>query len=177
MDPYAGHDDPDASSASTFLRDDLPGAINWNLLLAEEADYEWHDLDHWVKWLKSSHGLSPSIIPPFYYLHDELVWELSALHTHWLCCYHQTAPASAPIVWRRDFEDAKRRLRDWVAISGTRLDRDRPTRVTPWPGETPVVQSAEITIQDRDGHFEEFVRQDVQRRRRIEATVNNPLAG
>jgi hypothetical protein len=177
MDPYAGHDDPEQSSSGMFLRDDLPGAINWNLLLAEEAEYEWHDLDQWVKWLKSSHGLSPSIVPPFYYLHDELVWELSALHTHWLNCYHLTASPSAPIAWRRDFEDAKRRLRDWVAISGTRLDRDRPTRVTPWPGETPVVQPAEITIQDRDHHFEEFVRRDVQRRRRIEASINSPRVG
>ncbi len=177
MDPYPGHDGNVESSAGTFLRDDLPAPINWNLLLAEEADYEWHDLDRWVKWLKTSHGLSPSIVPPFYYLHDELVWELSALHTHWLSCYHQTASPSAPIAWRRDFADAQHRLRDWVAICGTRLDRDRPTRVTAWPGETPVVQPAEITIEDRDAHFEEFVRQDVQRRRQIEATVNSPLVG
>ncbi|QCX27739.1 hypothetical protein [Nocardioides jishulii] len=177
MDPYGGYEATEESSSGPFQRDDLPGAVNWNLLLADEADYEWHDLDRWVKWLKTSHGLSPSIVPPFYYLHDELVWELSALHTHWLSCYHQTASPSAPIAWRRDFEDTKHRLRDWVAISGTRLDRDRPTRVTFWPGETPVVQPAEITIQDRDGHFEEFVRQDVQRRRRIEASVNSPLVG
>lgn len=177
MDAYVSQDDPGDSSAGIFVREDLPGAINWNLLLAEEAEYEWHDLDRWVKWLKTSHGLSPSIVPPFYYLHDELVWELSALHTHWLSCYHQTASPSAPIAWRRDFEDAKHRLRDWVAISGTRLDRDRPTRVTAWPGEESVVQPAEIAIADRDGHFEEFVRQDVQRRRHIEAMANGPLAG
>lgn len=65
-----------------------------------------------VKWLKASHGLPPSLVPPFYYLHDELVWELSALHTHWLSCYHQTASPSAPLAWRRDFEDSKHRLRD-----------------------------------------------------------------
>lgn len=130
-----------------------------------------------MKWLKTSHGLSPSIVPPFYYLHDELVWELSALHTHWLSCYHQTASPSAPIAWRRDFEDAKQRLRDWVAVSGTRLDRDRLTRVTSWPGETPIAQPSEITIHDRDAHFEEFVRQDVQRRRLIEAMANSPVNG
>ena len=28
-------------------------------------EYEWHDLDRWVKWLKTSHGLPPSIVPPF----------------------------------------------------------------------------------------------------------------
>lgn len=171
MDRYTGHDEPDQPTETDFLRDDLPCPINWNLLTADEAEYEWHDLDRWVRWLKTSHGLPPSIVPPFYYLHDELVWELSALHTHWLSCYHQTASPSAPIVWRRDLEDAKHRLRDWVAISGTRLDRDRPTRITSWPGEPPVVQPGEVEIKDRDRHFEEFVREDVLRRRRVEAQV------
>ena len=41
----------------------------------------------------------------------------------------------APLGWHRDFADARQRLRDWVAASGTRLDRDRPTRQTAWPGE------------------------------------------
>lgn len=177
MDRYAGYDGPDESVAGDLLREDLPGPINWNLLTADEAQYEWHDLDGWVTWLKTSHGLPPSIAPPFYYLHDELVWELSALHTHWLSCYHQTASPSAPIAWRRDFEDAKHRLRDWVALSGTRLDRDRPTRVTTWPGETPVVQPGEVEIEDRGRHFEEFVRVDVLRRRRVEALASQAFVG
>lgn len=177
MDAHAGYDDPDEPVVGELLRDDLPAPINWNLLTSEEAQYEWRDLDRWVKWLKTSHGLPPSIIPPFYYLHDELVWELSALHTHWLSCYHPTASPSAPIAWRRDFEDAKHRLRDWVAIAGTRLDRDRPTRVTSWPGEEPVVQRVEVEITDRDRHFEEFVCQDVLRRRRLEALANQSLIG
>jgi hypothetical protein len=168
---------PDARATLEFMRDELPAPVNWNLLTAEEADFHWHDLDEWVKWLTTSHGLPPTIVPPFYYLHDELVWELSALHTHWLSCYHQTASPSAPLAWRRDFEDAKRRLRDWVAISGTRLDRDRPTRITTWPGQTAIVQTGEVEISDRDTHFEEFVRADVLRRRRIEAIANQSLVG
>ncbi|WP_185996260.1 hypothetical protein [Nocardioides campestrisoli] len=177
MDLYTGYDEPDQPGDYDFLRDDLPGPVNWNLLTADEAQYEWHDLDRWVKWLKTSHGLPPSIVPPFYYLHDELVWELSALHTHWLSCYHQTASPSAPIAWRRDFEDAKHRLRDWVAVSGTRLDRDRPTRVTSWPGEAPVAQAGDVEIADRDSHFEVFVRDDVLRRRRLEVLAERSRAG
>ncbi|QMW67917.1 hypothetical protein H4N58_08745 [Mumia sp. ZJ1417] len=142
MDTYAEDEAPGSTTPLNLLRDELPAPINWNQLTADEAHYEWHDLDQWVKWLKDSHGLPPSIVPPFYYLHDELVWELSALHTHWLSCYHQTASPSAPNSWRRDFNDARRRLRDWVAI------------------------------QDRDRHFEAFVRADVLRRRRIEAQVS-----
>jgi len=51
VDRYAGYDGPDDSAAGDLLRDELPGPINWNLLTADEAEYEWHDLDRWVKWL------------------------------------------------------------------------------------------------------------------------------
>lgn len=172
-DEYAELSGPVAPS--DLPRDELPAPVNWNLLTSDEAHYEWHDLDQWVKWLKNSHGLPPAVVPPYYYLHDELVWELSALHTHWLSCYHQTASPSAPISWRRDLDDARRRLRDWVAICGTRIDRDRPTRVTTWPGETPIVQTAEVEITNRDQHFEKFVRADVLRRRRVEALTSQRL--
>ncbi|WP_244929271.1 hypothetical protein [Nocardioides sp. W7] len=176
MDTHSRYDEsPDPFAPAGPLREDLPAPINWNLLTGEEADYEWHDLDRWVRWLKDSHGLPPSVVPPFYYLHDELVWELSALHTHWLSCYHPTASPSAPISWRRDFDDARRRLRDWVALCGTRLDRDRPTRITAWPDETPLPQAPEVEIPDRDRHFEDFVRADVLRRQRIETlTTGSP---
>src|SRR6478752_10468324 len=43
--------------------------------------------------------------------------------------------------WHRDFVDARQRLRDWVIASGMRLDRDRPTRQTVWPGEEPAALS------------------------------------
>ena len=61
---------------------------------------------------------------------SELVWEPSALHLHWLAAYDPEQNGSAPLGWHRDFSDARLRLRDWVAASGTRLDRDRPTRQT-----------------------------------------------
>jgi hypothetical protein len=177
VDQYREYDGSGDLPADLLHRDELPGPINWNLLTADEAEYEWHDLDSWVKWLRTSHGLSPAIVPPFYYLHDELVWELSALHTHWLSCYHPTASPSAPIAWRRDLDEAKHRLRDWVTMSGTRLDRDRPTRTTSWPGEAPVAKPREVEIEDRDRHFEEFVRQDALRRRQAEAIVSQSLLG
>lgn len=155
--------------------DGPPTAINWNLLTAEEAEYRWRDLDAWVKWLKATFGLTPTIVPPFWHRHDELVWELSALHTHWLACYHETAGPSDPIGWLSDFTDAKARLRDWVAICGTRLDRDRPTRQTTWPGETPEHSSGEVEIFDRDKDFELFLLDDLRHRRRIEALVAEQL--
>lgn len=155
--------------------DGPPTAINWNLLTADEAEYRWRDLDAWVKWLKASFGLAPTIVPPYWHRHDELVWELSALHTHWLACYHETAGPSDPIGWLRDFADAKTRLRDWVSICGTRLDRDRPTRQTSWPGETLENSNGEVEIFDRDRDFEVFVRDDLRQRRRIEALFAEQL--
>lgn len=157
------------------LLDQPPAPINWNLLTADEADFEWHDLDRWVKWLKAAFGLPPAIAPPYWHRHDELVWELSALHTHWLSCYHETASPSAPIGWLRDFSESRYRLRDWVSTCGTRLDRDRPTRQTAWPGEAAEASGGEVEIRDRDRDFEEFVREDVLHRRRIEASADQAL--
>ena len=146
--------------------------INWYLLTADEAYVEWHSLDEWVKrHLRDSYGLPPAVVPPFWYRHDELVWELSALHQHWLNSYDLEGSASGPLAWHRDFGEARNRLREWVSTSGTRVDRDRPTRHTTWPGETPVQPSAETIIADRDADFVQFVLDDVAARRQIEESV------
>jgi hypothetical protein len=169
-EPY----EPDDRPASRAV---VPSAINWNLLDADEARAEWRDLDAWVRWLKTTFGLPPSIVPPNWHRHDELIWELSALHTHFLACYDETASPSAPISWMRDFAEARYRLRDWVAQCGTRLDRDRPTRQTTWPGEPAATPGAEVEIRDRAADFDEFVRADLLRRARIEAIANQQVVG
>ena len=172
------YDEPDYDYRGvTDLLERPPESLNWNLLGSEDADREWRDLDAWVTWLKVTFGLPPSIVPPYWHRHDELVWELSALHTHWLSCYHETASPSAPIAWMRDFADARNRLRDWVAICGTRLDRDRPTRQTVWPGEKGVELGGEVSIADRRGDFEEVVRADVLRRKAAEAVARQSVLG
>lgn len=148
---------------------DPPVAINWATLNADEAQVAWRELDAWVTWLKNSFGLPPGIVPPLWHRHDELVWELSALHTHWASSHDETAPPSAPLAWLRDFADSRARLRDWVATCGTRVDRDRPTRRTPWPGESGPDAGGEVEINDRERDFDEFVRQDLLRRRRLRA--------
>lgn len=164
--------EPDERPAARAV---VPSAINWNLLDADEAAAEWRDLDAWVRWLKSTFGLPPSIVPPNWHRHDELIWELSALHTHFLACYDETASPSAPISWMRDFAEARHRLRDWVAQCGTRLDRDRPTRQTTWPGEPATPPGVEVEIRDRAADFAEFVRADLVRRARIEAIARQQL--
>ena len=144
-----------------------PRPINWNLLTGDEAEAEWLDLNAWVNWLRATYGLPPTVIPPYWHRHDELVWELSALHTHWLNAYDPEGSPSAPLAWHRDFADARNRLREWVSTCGTKLDRDRPTRVTTWPGEAPSAPASEVAIEDRDADFVDYVLHDVAARRRI----------
>ena len=146
-----------------------PHPINWNLLTAEEAETEWIELNRWVNWLRRTYGLPASVVPPFWHRHPELVWELSALHLHWLCAYDPDQHGSAPFGWHRDFADARQRLRDWIATSGTRLDRDRPTRQTAWPGEPSAHSVEDLVINDRDNDFVDFVIEDTARRRQAEA--------
>ncbi|WP_411700500.1 hypothetical protein [Conyzicola sp.] len=146
-----------------------PHPINWNLLSAEEAEAEWIELNRWVNWLRRTYGLPASVVPPFWHRHLELVWELSALHLHWLCAYDPDQHGSAPFGWHRDFADARQRLHDWVATSGTRLDRDRPTRQTSWPGEPSAETIEDVVVSDRDKDFVDFVTGDVDRRRQAES--------
>lgn len=142
------------------------GPVDWNLLSAEEASAEWADLDAWVEWLRLTYGLPPTVVPPLWHRHDELVWELSALHTHWLNAYHPDGTPSGPIGWHRDFADARHRLREWVSIAGCRLDRDRPTRQTTWPGEALRETGSEVEVTDRRADFVQFVTEDLAARRR-----------
>lgn len=162
-----------------LLLEEPPHPINWNLLTAEEAEIEWIELNRWVHWLRRTYGLSASVVPPFWHRHPELVWELSALHLHWLCAYDPDQHGSAPFGWHRDFVDARQRLHDWVATSGTRLERDRATRQTAWPGEQPTDAIEDVVVRDREEDFVLFVVDDVTRRRRAEpgfsAHVVNPL--
>lgn len=148
---------------------DPPSPINWNLLGADEAEAEWLELNAWVNWLRRTYGLPSAVIPPFWHRHPELLWELSALHLHWLGAYDPEQNGSAPIGWHHDFAHARERFREWVATSGTKPDRDRPTRQTYWPGEPqPDDDPAEHLIGDREQDFVNFVLEDVERRRQIE---------
>lgn len=142
--------------------------VNWNLLTAQEAEGEWLDLNAWVDWLRDAYGLPVAVIPPLWHRHDELVWELSALHTAWLNAYDPESPPAAPLAWHREFAEARQRLRDWVATCGTKLDRDRPTRQATWPGEPPSASPVEQPIENRKADFEGFVSEDLAQRHRLE---------
>ncbi|WP_232547124.1 hypothetical protein [Propioniciclava soli] len=115
-------------------------------------------------------------MPPFWHHHPEMVWELSALHLHWLGAYDPEQNASAPLGWHRDFADARERLRYWVTACGTRGDRDRPTRQASWPGEDPAPAIQDFTFTDRDTEFAEFVIAQVRKRQEAEDEFYASLA-
>jgi len=100
--------------------------------------------------------------------HPELMWELSALKQHWLFCFNPQAKGNQALAWHHDFAIARERLRDWVTISGTRLDRDRPTRITTWPGgETEgwtEPSTTEMPVAERTKDFLAFVEEQVKAR-------------
>src|SRR5699024_12522578 len=108
-----------------------------------------------------TYGRPASVRPPFWHHHPELVWELSALHLHWLCAYDPDQNGSAPLGWHRAFAAARQRLRDWAPASGTRLERDRPTRQTSWPGDDPAPAVEDIVITERDAEFVQLVKDQV----------------
>lgn len=166
----AGADQSEPESGSDFA--DVRRPVNWFLLTADEAYAEWYDLDRWVKVvLRDTYGLPPSMLPPFWHRHDELIWELSALHLYWRSSFDSDAPPSAPTMWHRELAEGRNRLREWVSLSGTRLDRDRPTRQTAWPGEPPIAPVPERAIANRDEDFHHFVQEDIASRRQIEQRV------
>jgi hypothetical protein len=150
----AGHTDPQ------------PRPINWETLSAEELESCWLELNTWVDWLRRTYGLPATVIPPAWHRHPELVWELSALHLHWQATYHPDQHASAPHGWHRDLTDALQRLRDWTAASGSRLDVDRPTRHTRWPGEASADDAAvDRALHDRADDFRRHLADQVAQRR------------
>lgn len=168
-DPHAGDDefDDDDRYDALLAGESLPEPprpINWYLLTAPEAEAEWLDLNQWVDQLRRAYGLPASVVPPFWHRHPELVWELSALHLHWLCSYDPEQAGTGPLAWHKEFAAARARLREWVTTCGTRLERDRPTRQTTWPGESPQDPIEDQLITDRDAEFVEFIAADVRAR-------------
>lgn len=148
---------------------EIPRPINWRRLPPDDLEHELLELNAWVDWLRHEYGLPAQIVPPMWHRHPELLWELSALRQHWLFCFDPQAKGNQALAWHHDFSVARERLRDWVTICGTRLDRDRPTRVTVWPGgeaeNWTELDTAERPVVERIKDFLAFVDEQVAARR------------
>ncbi|CAN7388254.1 hypothetical protein LJR044_002375 [Microbacterium foliorum] len=160
----------------TDVLGEVPRPINWRALPPDDLEHELLELNAWVDWVRHEYGLPAQIIPPMWHRHPELLWELSALRQHWLFCYDPQAKGNQALAWHHDFAIARERLRDWVTIAGTRLDRDRPTRITPWPGgeaeDWTEQDTSERPVTARTEDFLAFVEAQVQaRQREQDATI------
>lgn len=146
----------------------IPRPINWRTLPPDDLEHELLELNSWVNWLRHEYGLPTQVIPPMWHRHPELLWELSALRQHWLGCYDPQAKPNQALAWHHDFAVSRERLRDWVTVSGTRLDRDRPTRITAWPGGESdgwtEPATAEVAVTERTKDFLSFVEEQVKAR-------------
>lgn len=146
----------------------VPRPINWRTLPPADLEHELLELNAWVDWLRHTYGLPAQVVPPMWHRHPELLWELSALRQHWFFCFDPQAKGNQALAWHHDFQVARERLRDWVTICGTRLDRDRPTRITAWPGgeadDWTEPSTVETATTERTKDFLAFVEEQVQAR-------------
>lgn len=146
----------------------VPRPIDWDRLSPEDLEHELLELNQWVDWLRHRYGLPAQIVPPMWHRHPEMLEELSALRQDRLFCYDRQAKGNMALVWHQGFAAARERLRDWVMIAGSRLDRDRPTRITAWPGgeaEDWVAPSTdESAVTERTEDFLAFVTEEVAKR-------------
>jgi hypothetical protein len=151
--------------------DGPPRPIVWAGLSSDEAEFEWLRLNEWVEDLRHTFALSAQIVPPFWHRHTLLLEHLSALHTHWLAAYDPEQHGSAPFGWIRDLDEWKLRMREAVAMLGTRINADRPHKLAPWPGEPcpdPDDNPPPVNLQDRYDDFVTYVLWQVDRRRALE---------
>ncbi|MDR2372849.1 MAG: hypothetical protein LBD77_01835 [Bifidobacteriaceae bacterium] len=161
--PIQVEDDGNASET-----DGPPRPVVWEALSSDEAEYEWLRLNEWVEDLRRVFALPAQIIPPFWHRHQVLVEHLSALHTHWLAAHDPAQHGSAPFGWIKDLDEWKNRMREQVAMLGTRMDADRPHKLAPWPGEPqpePGNALPPVNLADRYDDFVTVVMWDVDRRR------------
>jgi hypothetical protein len=108
--------------------------------------------------------LPPVVVPPCWHRHPELVWELRALHLHWLGAFDPAQQASAPIGWHSDFAAAREWLWDWTSVTGCTLSTHRPPTAVLWPGELGDETGAEAHIENRGSDFVDLVLRDVAAR-------------
>jgi hypothetical protein len=93
-----------------------------------------------------------AVVPPFWHHHPEMVWELSALHLHWLV---PTTPSRTPP--RRSAGTATSPTPESASATGSppaalaSTETARPG--SRWPGEDPAPTIQDFTFTDRDTEF------------------------
>jgi hypothetical protein len=124
--------------------------VHWPSLGPLDAQREWPLLGEWVDALRVRYqGLDSYVVPACWYEHESLVVALQALRDHERVAYEKGSPGSAGTDWHRALRDITALLREFTADlrcgHGAEYAQGEP--------------------------LDEFVAEDISRRRRRAATV------
>ena len=124
--------------------------IHWPSLGPLDAEREWPQLRAWVDEMRARYrGLDSYVVPACWFEHASLVVALQALRDHERVAYDHGSPGSSGTDWHRAYRDVTAMLRQFTADLRC--------------GHGPEYADGEL--------FEEFVANDIARRRRRAATV------
>lgn len=108
--------------------DNAPHVVRWRDVDPETAAAEQDRLREWVGWFVGRYCLDHKTVPPCWAQHGALVEELAALCSLWELCYADDAAAADPIMFHRELDAARRRLREWAARRGCSRAEHRDDR-------------------------------------------------
>lgn len=130
--------------------EEVEAPLHWPSLAALNAQREWPKFSEWVGELRDRYkGLDSYVVPACWYEHESLVVALQALKDHERVAYATSSPGSAGMEWHRALRDMSALLRQFTADLRCDHGPDCATRE----------------------RFDDFVAQDIARRRRRAATV------
>src|ERR1039458_3864019 len=130
--------------------EEVEAPIHWPSLAVLDAQREWPKFSKWVGELRDRYkGLDSYVVPACWYEHESLVLALQALKDHERAAYATSSPASSGTDWHRAFRDITAMLRQFTADLRCAHGPEHAERKS----------------------FDEFVHEDIARRRRLAATV------
>ena len=84
--------------------------INWRTLTDQDAPAAWARLRGWVEWFVIRYRVPESTVPACWWMHGQLVEELSALHTAHTAAFDSSDAGFGPIGWHERLSLAIPRL-------------------------------------------------------------------
>ncbi|WP_439593068.1 hypothetical protein [Microbacterium sp.] len=102
--------------------------INWRYLTSGEAEQVWADLRDWVEWFTVRYRVPISTVPNCWWQHEQLVEELSALHTAHVVCFDDADTGLGPVGWHERLAIARPRLTHAYGGGCSNGHQDTPSR-------------------------------------------------
>lgn len=102
---------------------------NWRTMTDAEAQATWEALRDWVEWFAPRYNLMRSIVPACWFMHGQLVEELSALHCAHRAAFDPSDNGNGPVGWHERLAAAMPRLREAYYGTCSEGHSERPVRV------------------------------------------------